>query len=122
MNGTAIAWAKEVKHLGNFVQSSLDDSRDILYKRSVFIGSVNKLISNFHFVSYDVMCKLFLTHCMSFYGSQMWQLSSSELRALFTTWNIAVRRVLKLPRRAHTWTLGPLLKTEHLKTLLLRRT
>ena len=122
LNGTAIAWANEVKHLGNYVQSNLDDSRDIRYKRSVFIGSVNKLISNFHFVSYEVMCRLFLTHCMSFYGSQMWQLSSSGLRALFTTWNIAVRRILKLPRRAHTWTLGPLLKTKHLKTLLLSRT
>ena len=121
LNGEAIAWAKETKHLGNYVQSNLSDARDIAYKKGLFIGSFNNLMSNFHFVSYRVRCRLFLTNCMSYYGSQMWSLSCPELCTLFTSWNVAVRRLLKLPRTAHTWSLAPLLGSKHLKNQLLHR-
>ena len=35
------------RHLGNFVDVALSDSLDCRYKRSMFIGYVNKLISKF---------------------------------------------------------------------------
>ena len=43
MNNTLVQWANEVKHLGNIVQSSLSDDGDCRFKRSMFIGYVNKL-------------------------------------------------------------------------------
>ena len=44
---TVVQWANEVKHLGNIVQSSLNHAADCRFKRSMFIGYVNKLISKF---------------------------------------------------------------------------
>ena len=42
MNGNIIECADNVRHLGNFVDLTLSDSLDCRYKRSMFIGYVNK--------------------------------------------------------------------------------
>ena len=47
MNGFTVQWSESVRHLGNFVDSTLSDSLDCRYKRSMFIGYVNKLMSKF---------------------------------------------------------------------------
>ena len=47
MNGNIIEWEDNVRRLGNFVDATLSDSSDCRYKRSIFIGYVNKLISKF---------------------------------------------------------------------------
>ena len=47
MNGNISEWAANVKLLGNFVDATLSDSLDCRYKRLMFIGYVNKLISKF---------------------------------------------------------------------------
>ena len=47
MNGNIIEWVDNVRHIGNFVDATLSDSLDCRYKRSMFIGYVNKLISKF---------------------------------------------------------------------------
>ena len=44
MNGFTVQWSESVRHLGNFVDSTLSDSLDCRYKRSMFRGYVNKLI------------------------------------------------------------------------------
>ena len=44
INNTLVQWTNEVKHLGNVMQSSLSDAADCRFKRSMFIGYVNKLI------------------------------------------------------------------------------
>ena len=59
MNNTLVQWANEVKHLGNIVQSSLSDDGDCRFKRSMFIGYVNKLISKFGHLQPDVLINLF---------------------------------------------------------------
>ena len=45
MNGNVIEWADNVRHLGNFVEVTPSDSLDCRYKRTLFIGYVNKLIT-----------------------------------------------------------------------------
>ena len=44
MNGFTVQWSESVRYPDNFVDSTLSDSLDCKYKRSMFIGYVNKLI------------------------------------------------------------------------------
>ena len=62
------------------------------------------------------------TYCSSFYGSQMWRLTSPGIAQCSTAWNIGVRRALGLPHRSHRWALGPLMDAPHISVQLERRT
>ena len=118
MNNTLVQWANEVKDLGNNVQSSLSDDRDCRFKRSMFFGYVNKLISKFGHLQPDVLINLFNTYCCSFYGSSLWHLYSSGFKSCLIAWNIGTRKVLNIPYRAHTWMLGSLMNSIHVKDKL----
>ena len=76
MNGNTIQRADNVRHLGNFVDATLSDSLDCRYKRSMFIGYVNKLISKFGHLQPKVLLNLFNTYRF-FYGSPTWALHSN---------------------------------------------
>ena len=52
-------WSESVKHLGNLVDSTLFDSLDCRYKRSMFIGYVNKRISKFCHLQPHILINLF---------------------------------------------------------------
>ena len=122
LNDSQIPWVKEIKHLGNYVNKTLSDKSDCQYKLSSFIGSVNKLIANFGNLQQDVIGRLFKSYCCSFYGSQAWQIDSTDYKRICVTWNKSVRKILKLPYTTHTWILGPLLDQSHLHYQLQRRT
>ena len=113
-----VEWSNEAKHLGNVITSCMNDNVDCNYKRSCFIGAVNKLTANFDHMDLLVKRKLFNTYCSSFYGSQMWRLNCSGLQQVCTAWQIGVRRLLGLNPRAHRWTLGPLLNVLHIRAQL----
>ena len=100
--GEQLKWENSVEYLGNKLNVSCSDSDDILYKRSNFIGSVNTLLGNFRCVPTNLLNALFCTFCCSVYGCQSWLLRTSELRLLSTSYNIALRRIWRLPYRAHT--------------------
>ena len=46
-NDLQIAWVNDVRHLGNYINTSLSDKLDCQQKVSTFIGSVNKLNAKF---------------------------------------------------------------------------
>ena len=50
-----LTWAKKVKYLGNWLNNTLDDYDDIVFKKGMFIQNVNKLLSNFSFLQCDVL-------------------------------------------------------------------
>lgn len=122
LNGCKIEWSDYVKHLGNYVCTNLDDDRDCTYKTSCFIGSSNKIIANFGYLSSFTKWKLFTAYCTSYYGSQMWNLSCKSLSRLYIQWNKAVRHLMHLPMRTHTWMLGPLHNSLHIHVQLEIRT
>ena len=66
MNGFTVQWSECVRHLGNFVDSTLSDLLDCTHKRSMFIGYVNKLISKFGHLQPHILINLFKTYCCSF--------------------------------------------------------
>jgi hypothetical protein len=116
LNREKLAWSDGTKYLGNKINSSLSDSDDCNYKMSQFIGSVNKLYANFGSMHSHTKYKLFNSYCCTFHGSQMWRLSCSDIVKIGTQWNKALRRLMHLPWRTHTWVLGPLFNSLHIRT------
>ena len=117
-----IAWVNNIRHLGNYFDTSLTDELDCQMKISSFIGNVNKLNANFGHLHKDAICRLYKSYCCSFYGSQSWRIDSLYFLKVCTAWNKGVRRIVNVPYRTHTWMLGPLLNQSHLRYQLQHRT
>lgn len=104
LGGSLITWGDHVRHLVNIVNNKLTDEDVCKFKHSTFIGSFNKQrIGNFGGVQTDILCKLFISYCCSFYGSQLWSINSDGFTSCCVQWNNAVRKMLKLPYHIHTW-------------------
>ena len=67
ISGFPVQWSESMRHLGNLVDSTLSDSLDCRYKRSMFIGYVNKLISKFNHLQPHISINLFKTYCCPFF-------------------------------------------------------
>ena len=104
-----IRWESSVCHLGNDFDTKLSDMIDYKMKCSSFIGSVNRVMANFDHLQSHILSQIFKTHCCTFYGSVLWYFNSEGFAKICTTWKKGVRTILKLPIRAHTYLLGPLL-------------
>ena len=96
-------------------------SMDINSKRGSFIGKTNSLMQEFHFAAPNVLLKLLHSFTCNIYGSNTWDLFSKESQRLFTSYNVAVRHIMNLPRTTHRYLLEPLSDMPHLYTLLLAR-
>ena len=94
--------------------SDLTDARDCTRKRSIFIGSVNKLLGSYGKIQSNVLCKLFQIYCCSFYGSELWCCNSYGFNRCVTEWNKAMRRILRIPYRSHRWLLAQLGQQKHI--------
>ena len=72
----------------------------------------------------NVLCKLFQIYCYSFYGSELWLVNSYGFNGCVIEWNKAMRRIVRIPYRSHTWMLAQLGqqkdRREHLHVKLLR--
>ena len=79
LNGNEIKWQRSVKHLGNIIDQKLSDVEDCRFKKSILIGNVNKFIGNYSTLKNCSKRKLFQSYCTSFYGSELWSLSSKGL-------------------------------------------
>ena len=88
LNGSPLAWSKEVKHLGNIITWDLSEEAEISYKISDFYGRVNSLSSNFKGINRNTATTIFRSQCCHFYGSQAWYLTSRcIIRKRFSTKN-----------------------------------
>ncbi len=61
-----INWKSTVSQLDNILNQKLEDGDDLRKKKGHFIGSVNKMFSNFEKVQSAVLLKLFQKYCCSF--------------------------------------------------------
>jgi len=58
--------------LGHVITSNLDDTPDIIYRQSSFVGQVNSVLCSFGKLSSDVKIRLFRSYCTSLYGCELW--------------------------------------------------
>jgi len=105
LDGNELPWVQSVKHLGHTLQSNNSMTMDINMKRGSFISKVNSLIQEFHYASPDVMLRLVQAYACNMYGSNTWDLFSPECQKIYTSYNVAIRNILKLPRKTHRYLL-----------------
>ena len=121
LNGDPLPWVGEIKHLGNILQSNISMKSDCLAKRGNFIGTINAMMQEFHFVNPDVLVKLINVYATSFYGSVLWNLYSPQVDKLYRTWNVTIRNIFSLPWKAHRYWVEILSDCHHPKTFLSSR-
>ena len=85
LNGDYLPWVREVKHLGNILESDNSMRRDMTVKRAKLIGKINSLSQELHFVEPKVFMKLLNIYCVSFHGSSLWNLFSTDCDKIYKT-------------------------------------
>ena len=53
-----------------------------------FIGIVNAMMQEFHFVNPDILVKVINVYATTFYGSVLWNLNSPQVDKIYKTWNV----------------------------------
>ena len=100
--GGRIAWADDVKHLGNFVAYNLSEKKEIEMKKADLIGRVNFVLGRYGAFPLPVLLRIFNSQCCHFYGAQAWLLSDPAVSRFHTMYNRCLRRVCRLPAMTHT--------------------
>ena len=121
LNSLPLPWVKDLLHLGNTVECDNSFKQDICIKRGKFIGKINTLSQEFYFTTPEVKVTLFEKYCLSFYGSNLWDLFSKEVDKIYKSWNVSIRIAHEVPRNTHCYFIEPLSQCHHVKTLLCSR-
>ena len=86
-------------HLGHKL-SSVDTARSLLKEaKGHFWASFNHLLSSYGGLRPDILCKLFISFCTSFYGSPLW--CFNDVIDLANAWRTALKRIWMIPRNTH---------------------
>ena len=121
LSGLPLPWVEDLKHLGNSLQSDNSMKIDISVKRAKFIGKVHSLNQEFYFCNPNVVMNLYNIYNCSFYSSSLYDLFSSKLDQLYSTWNKTVRILFQLPLDTHTYLIETVSKSLHPKVMLCSR-
>ena len=121
LNNVNLPYVTEFKHLGNVFDLNNNWSKDCLLKRQQFITKLHTLRSEFHYADPHVLMKIINIYACSFPGSCLWDLTSSDVDRLYTTWNSNIRQIFKIPYNTHRYLITPISKSLHLKTMLCNR-
>ena len=120
--GNSLPWVKSTRHLGIKIEDKIDGTRqDMREKRAQFIQKNNEICQEFSFADSTTKIRLnniFNTH---FTGSPIWDLFCGETEAIEKTWNVAMRKMMKLNRCSHKYLIEPLSQTRHIKFSLMKR-
>ena len=101
----------KVKYLGHFLSA---ESRDILSIKSTILDlkiRSNVILSNFNFLNLDSKIEIFNANCTNYYGCQLINLYSGELKDLDKAWRVCIRRLVGIPARTHNYLLAPIINT-----------
>ena len=121
LNNDPLPWVSQVKHLGNVFQNDNSMKVDCTLKRGKFIGKVNSLFQEFHFVESAMFIKMLNIYVTSFYGSGLWDLHSKEVDRLYKAWNVTIRKILRVPNTTHRYLIEPLSGSLHPRVMLSSR-
>ena len=100
LHGNHIEIVQSEVHLGNFFGANSFHSQIDRNIRDLYMN-FNLLLAQFSHVNVDIKYTLFKSFCLSMYGSQLWNFESELCEKFYVTWRKCVRRLFKLPQRAH---------------------
>ena len=95
--------------------------RDVTIKKGNFIGKINSLLQEFHYVSPDIFMKIVNIYAVSFHSSSLWDLFSADCDHLYKAWNVAVRNAWNVPYTTHRYLIETLSQSLHPKVMLASR-
>ena len=121
LNGDPLPWKEKVNHLGTTLTSTCSLGSDIMEKRAKFISNIYNLNQEFSFSSPETRLRLCHLYNTSFYGSNCWRFSSSEVERFSKTWNVNNRIILNLPRKTHSWIVEELSGGRHFLQMIYSR-
>ena len=121
LNGTPLPWVQKLKHLGNILQNDNSMEHDMGSKRGKFIGKIHSLNQDLHFCSPHLLIKLYNIYCCSFYGSSLYDLFSANLERFYSSWNMAIKILFKLPYATHKYLIETISKSLHPKVMMCSR-
>ena len=61
LDGNELPWVSKVKHLGHVLETDNSMKIDMLQKRGLFIGQINSLLQEFHYVDPNILNDLMHT-------------------------------------------------------------
>ena len=116
-----LPWVSTGKHLGMRIENVKDIfNRDIMEKRARYIQGNNQLMQEFSFAT--CMTKIFINKVYNIhhYGSVLWDLFGKQAEMVYNTWNVSIRRMLRIDRKTHRYLIEPLSGMDHLKKMFLK--
>jgi hypothetical protein len=90
-----------IKYLGHVIKCDRKDA-GVGSVKCDYVKKINSCLADFSHISSAVTQELVNKYCSSFYGSNLCKLSDRDMELLFIEWRKCVRRVWKLPSRAHS--------------------
>lgn len=100
VNGSVLQYCEKASHLGHCI-STLDDDSGVKNAINNFWKSFNLFMTDFGHMYSFLKCKLFRQYCCSFYGSPLWDLSSTSVENLCIAWRKALRVLWNVSYRTH---------------------
>ena len=86
-------------HLGHKIDSCNFEDALVKDAKGSFWASFNKLLSSFGSMRPDILSKLMVAYCSSFYGAAIW--SYRSYYSVATAWRTGLKRVWNMPRATH---------------------
>ena len=105
VNDQPIELVQSFQHLGHTITSQLNDVSDITAKQYAFIGQTNNVLCFFIKLTSNVKYRLFCSYCTSYYGCELWSLTTSNISDFCTAWHRGVRSIWNLPYTTHCYLL-----------------
>ena len=121
VSGTDIKWSRQAIHLGVTLCEDGKMDQDVKTKRAQFIDGCHHLLEEFGGSHPEVQTKLLILYNSSCYGSNLWDLFGDWCRKFWTSWNVDLREIWKLPYQTHRFFYEHLTNCRHLKVLLSKR-
>ena len=119
--GVPLPWVESWKHLGHTIHKDMSSSHDILQRRAQFISNIHALRQELGKVDPTVFLMLVQVYFTSFYGSNLWNLTSASAIKLCSSWNRMIGTTYNLPFATHRYILKELSGYSPLQQTLTKR-
>ena len=120
--GNTLPWVNEFKHLGvNLTNDRNISDHDVSVKRAQFIAKSVEIEQEFWYASGNTKLRLNQIYNSHFTGSPLWDLSSSKVLSLESSYNLSIKNMFQLPIATHRNLIVPITQQHHLRTILMLR-
>ena len=117
-----LPWVNTIKHLGTVLTNDKEIlGKDVMQKRAAYVSRNNELLQEFHFAHPKSLVKINHIYNSSYYGCVLWNYQSKEVERIDKSWNVSMRKLLRLPFNTHRYFLEPISQSTHARYLFYSR-